>query len=197
MIIYNVTKDKPTGKMYHGPGNPYSAYGLSLYHLTNSVRGVQHADALGYKQIDLDLMTTKDNVLVCNHSFGFMEKEHFYDPEKRIYRRSMNQLTFKQAHSLIAPGGYRIQRAETLLEEATEHNMTVLFDLKGNDWERYRLIKPETFNTIAEMANDMKAKVAFKCDPKNANLRRGIGMARNHGFWARYNGFNVWLSPKA
>lgn len=83
MIFYKVTRQKPFGTEYHGPGSTKSRYHLSLYHLTNRIKAWRYARSRGHKRMDIDCMWTLDNVPVGNHSLDAMGKEGFRDRDRK------------------------------------------------------------------------------------------------------------------
>lgn len=193
IIKYIIKTGKPRGKMYHGPGHARSRKGLSLYHETNSLRGIRKAAELGYDWIDLDVMLTKDKVLICNHAFGAMEKEGFR--AKGVPMKPIDQLTWNQVRRLRAPDGIGIQKLDRMLAECAKLGIGAALDLKGDGREGFRLIKPYRMNRIAILANNRKAKVYIKASFTKRMLRVGIKMARNRGFWVRYNNTIKFYPP--
>lgn len=189
---YKVTGAKPRGRMYHGPGHARSKWGLSLYHIGNSIRGIRTADAHGYSQIDNDFMMTKDGVIVCNHSFGAMEKEKFSAPG--VPNRGIDRLTWAQVKQLRTPDGYPIQRIETMFKHYAKHNIWVAFELKGARFEGWRMCKPDTLDYIVALANKHEVKIFMKASRTHLQYRNALKRARNRGLWTRYNG-GVFMAP--
>lgn len=190
-LRYRVTSAKPAGAEYHGPGNASSAAGLALYHRTNSLRGIRHAKSAGFKRIDLDVMTTKDDVLVVNHSFGAMSKEGFR--AAGVPNLPIDKLTWAQVKRLRTGNGYRIQKLSTCLDECARLGLWAALDLKGDRREGFRITR--AVGRITRLANRSGAKVYLKCDPRKAPLRRALHRGRELGFWVRWNGLTKFWGP--
>lgn len=190
MFYYTVTSRQPIGKEYHGPGNADSKHGLSLYHLTNRLRAWKKAHDQGYKRMDIDIMNTKDNVPVANHSLDAMGKEGFADKvgANDVPRTTINNLIWSQVKQLRTPDGTPIQTAQLMFREAKKYNMIAAVDLKGN-WNILRI------NKLIRIANREGTWIYIKCDPKKPHLRWALNEFRKRGCWARYNGTNTFLRP--
>lgn len=110
-------------------------------HVENSLRGIRKAARLHYDAIDLDLLMTKDNVIVVTHWDRPLERDGFVDPKHKIQVHAMiRELTWEQIRRLRAPGDYRIQRIETALRVcAADH---IIAYLEPKDDKRFELDWP-------------------------------------------------------
>lgn len=109
-------------------------------HVENSLRGIRKALRLHYPAIDIDILITKDNVVVACHWDRPMVRDQFHDPAHRIQVHDMvRELTWEQISTLRAPGGYRIQRIETILRECARDKIIAYLEPKDDkrfeeDW---------------------------------------------------------------
>lgn len=190
-LRYRVTSARPTGDEYHGPGNASSAAGLALYHRTNSLRGIRHAKRAGFKWVDIDVMTTADDVLIGNHSFGAMWKEGFRAPGVPL--TVIDDLTWGEVGRLRTRGDYRIQKLYRLMEEAARLDIGLALDLKGDRREGWRITRQ--VGRIVRMANRTGCRIYLKCDPRKAPLRKALHRARELGCWVRWNGLRKFWGP--
>lgn len=190
MIMYNVTRKKPTGTEYHGPGSPTSKRGLSLYHLTNRIRAWLKAKRLGKKRMDIDVMHTIDDVPVVNHSLDAMGKEGFRDRvgRKDVPWKTINNLTFEQVKQLRTPDGTPITHVRWHFREAKRLGMIPAVDLKGF-WSQDRI------DNLIRIANEEGVWFYVKWDPKKPHLNRVGKKFREQGVWGRKNGTGVFLKP--
>lgn len=193
MIRYTVRNRKPRGREYHGPGHAKSAYGLSLYHKSNSLRGVRHAVAGGFLWVDQDVMTTLDGMEVVNHSFGAMSKEHFR--AKGVPNRPIDKLTWAQVHKLRSPSGTRIQRLDAMMAWYGRYNIGLALEIKGDGREGFRIVDERHVDRIVSMANAHGVRMYVKADPRKPALRRGLAMFRARGVWTRYTGSPFFMRP--
>lgn len=187
MIEYTVTSVRPLGPMYHGPD------ALSERHLTNSIRGIRTAKSHHCVWIDNDYMTTKDGVIVCSHSFGLMEKEHFR--AAGVPMLPIDRLTWLQVRQLTGPNGYKVQRLEVMMAMYARLGVGVALELKGDSREGYRLITEQNLDHIIAVANHFKVRMYMKGDSRKRRLRQGLAMARARGVWTRYNYSPVFREP--
>lgn len=187
---YTVTRRKPYGTEYHGPGSTRSRYTLSLYHLANHFKGVYQAWKTRHKRIDIDIMHTLDLVPVANHSLDAMTKEGFRDVigEKDVPHKTIDRLTWPQVKQLRTPDGYEIVHARWIFRYAKSLDMIVAVDLKGH-WDQHRI------DQLVRIANETGVWMYVKCDPKKPLLRWALKEFRLRGCWARYNGTGVLLRP--
>lgn len=193
-VRYTVAPNpRPTGAMWHGPGNAVNAAGLARYHEANSIRGIRRAVVAGAKWIDNDYMTTRDGVIVCNHSFGVMTKEKFAAPG--VPNRPIDRLTWAQVSRLRGPGGVRIQRIETMMAAYARYGIGVALELKGDGREGFRLITPANLDRIVTLANTHGVRMYIKADPAKPRLLHGLALAHQRGVWTRHNGSATFLPP--
>jgi Glycerophosphoryl diester phosphodiesterase len=193
MTRYTVTREKPDGPCYHGPGNPFTAAGLARYHEANSLSSVRHAARRGYDWIDLDVMLTKDLVFICCHSFGLISKEHF--AAAGVPNLPVDQLTWEQVRRLRGPKGARVYRLAVLLAECQRVGIGAAVDLKGDAREGWRIVSAAQFSRLASIANLARARVYVHADCRKRNLRLGLRYARLAGFWTRANGTRIFREP--
>lgn len=97
---------------------------MSIYHkdddtpyfFENSYAGIDYAAAHDYDEIDLDILITKDGVLVCTHWPRPLE-HGFYDPWRLIKKRTrVDQMTWKQVKRLRAKWNGKTFRIRTVAD---------------------------------------------------------------------------------
>lgn len=134
-------------------------------HLENSIRGIRKAARLGYDAIDLDILITKDGVIVVCHWDRPMIKDEFHDPARRISIHAMvRELTWEQVKSLRAPGGFRIMRIETALAACARAR--IIAYLEPKDDPRFAADAPWAY--IKSVATKYGTKVRVRALPQNA-----------------------------
>lgn len=190
MLRYFVTRRKPFGTEYHGPGSTKSKYTLSLYHLTNRISAWVKAKRLGHKRMDIDVMHTADGVPVTNHSLDAMGKEGFRDRvgRKNVPWKTINNLTWPQVRDLRAPDGTPISHVRWMFQEAKRRNMIAAVDLKGLWGQR-------EIDQLIRIANEEGVWMYVKWDPLKPHLNRTGTQFRRQGVWGRKNGTGVFLKP--
>lgn len=125
-------------------------------HIENSLRGIRKAARLGYDAIDLDLLITSDDVIIVCHWDRPMLKDGFVDPNHKIQVHAMvRELTWAQISTLRAPGGFRIQRIETVLRECARDR--IIAYLEPKDDKRFEEDWP--WQHIVASAKDFGTKV--------------------------------------
>lgn len=194
MIRYTVMDRKPRGREYHGPGHARNGYGLSLYHKTNSIQGAERAQRLGFAWVDHDVMTTKDGVLVVNHSFGAMSKEHFRAPG--VPNLPIDKLTWAQVARLKSPSGTRIRRLDRMMGVYARLGIGVALELKGDGREGFRVAQVEHVEQIISLANAHRVRLYVKADRRKRGLVRGLALFRERGVWTRYTGSWRFIRPE-
>lgn len=155
------------------------------YHLGNSIRGILKAARLLYDAIDLDLNITKDGVIVVTHWNRALAKDGFVDPAKRIAHDALiSELTWAQVQQLRAPGGYRIQRLETMLRVCKANKIIAYLEPKADP--RFEL--DSTWAQIRAMQRRYKTRVRVRSirhlGGRNAGVRR-VMAARRARFLAK------------
>lgn len=186
MLRYTVTKAKPTGREYHGPGNPRSKHGLSLYHLSNSPKGLAYADESGHQRADIDVQHTADGVPVVTHSIDAMGKEGFAAPG--VPHRGIDRLAWPLVKRLRTPDGTAIEHLRWMLKDFARRDMTAAIDLKGK-WSVARV------EQVIRIANETGAKIYVKCDRTKPHLMWARRQFRLRGVWVRSNGSSKLLPP--
>lgn len=127
------------------------------YHRENSIRGVRRAKRRGYDAIDIDLQMTRDGVIVATHWGQPLLRDGFRDPQGKITKRArVRNLTWAEVQRLEAPGGYRIQRLETILRECARKGIIAVLEPKADT----RFEKPAVWQHVAAMADDLGAHIA-------------------------------------
>lgn len=178
---------EPRGTMAHGPGHARNKYGLSLYHETNSLRGVRKYAALGYDWIDLDLRELLDGEFVGAHSDDTMGKEHFTGP--RVPRRVLSRLRWRAVRLLKRKDGYRIQKFERLCVEAARRGIGVAIDLKTP-------LSEADADRLVAMLNRTGVLAYAKCDGTKPALVKSLDRLRARGMWTRFNGDDEFREPR-
>lgn len=136
-----------------------------MKHIENSLRGIRKAARLGYDAIDLDILITKDGVIVVCHWDRPLLKDKFYDPARRIQLHDMvRELTWEQIKGLRAPGGYRIMRIETALAACARAR--IIAYLEPKDDPRFAADAPWAY--IKSVAVKYRTKVRVRALPQNA-----------------------------
>lgn len=136
-----------------------------MKHVENSLRGIRKAARLGYDAIDLDLLITKDGVIVVCHWDRPLLKDKFYDPARKVQTHDLvRELTWEQVKGLRAPGGYRIMRVETALAACARAK--IIAYLEPKDDPRFAADGP--WAHIHEVAVKYGTKVRVRALPQNA-----------------------------
>jgi glycerophosphoryl diester phosphodiesterase len=148
-------------------------------HLENSIRGIRKAVRLGYDAIDLDLLITKDGVIVVCHWDRPLLKDGFVDPNHRIQVRALvRALTWAQIETLRAPGGYRIIRIEHALAECARDR--IIAYLEPKDDPRFAL--DSVWQYIKSISDLHRTKVRVYALPQN---KAALPPARRVGYRTR------------
>lgn len=121
------------------------------YYKYDSIQGVEQAAEMGAdRAIDLDWHVTRDGVIVNTHGDKPLESG-FYDPLKLVPRdKTVEQMTWQEVQRLRAPGGYAIQRAETMFALAAKLGVRIEFEAKNSKafenvktWQQVRKLAEE------------------------------------------------------
>lgn len=106
-------------------------------HVENSVRGIRYAARHGYDAIDLDLLITRDDVIVGCHWVHPMLRDGFRDPLRRISAtKAVRSLSWEQVSRLVAgrrPRRYHISRVERLLRACADNGIIAFLEPKNDD----------------------------------------------------------------
>lgn len=133
-----------------------------MKHEENSLRGIRYAARHGFDAIDLDILITRDDVIIGCHWPHPMLKDGFRDPEHRIDPDvNVAHLTWEQVSRLVAghrPRRYRIQRIERLLRACHKHGIIAYLEPKGDP--RFELDWP--WQHIHNVAGDVGAHVLVR-----------------------------------
>lgn len=148
-------------------------------HVENSLRGIRKASRFGYDAIDLDLLITKDGVIVVCHWDRPMLRDNFYDTAHRLSIHAMvRELTWDQIKRLRAPGHYRIMRVEHALAACARARIIAYLEPKDDPrfasdwpWQHIRAVKAR-YHT----------RVRVRALPQNA---AALPFARRAGFRTR------------
>jgi glycerophosphoryl diester phosphodiesterase len=147
-----------------------------MKHIENSLRGIRKAARLGYDAIDLDILITKDGVIVVCHWDRPLLKDQFYDPARKIQLHDMvRELTWEQVKGLRAPGGYRILRVETALAACARARIIAYLEPKDDP----RFAADEPWQHIKTVAAKYGTKVRVRALSYN---RAALPFARRAGF---------------
>lgn len=118
-----------------------------LKHVENSIQGIRKAARLGYDAIDLDLLITKDGVVVVCHWMQPLKRDGFKDPWRRIQVHALvKELTWEQIKRLRAGNGeYRIIRVERALRECYARKIIPYLEPKNDkrfeeDWPWQQIV---------------------------------------------------------
>lgn len=161
--------------------------GLSIFHLKwpwykhveNSLRGIRKAARLGYDAIDIDILITKDGVIVACHWPRPLLKDNFHDETHRIQVRALiRELTWEQVKGLRAEHGYRINRIESMLAACARNKIIAYLEPKGD----HRFASDWPWLHIKAVAAKYGTKVRVRALPQNADA---LPFARRAGFRTR------------
>lgn len=153
------------------------------YHVGNSLRGIRKAIRRRFWAIDLDILITKDGVIVGCHWSRPMLRDGFYDPLGKIPPGTpIHQLTWAQVATLRTKDGYRIQRIERLLQEC---GPKIIAYLEPKSDARFELDWPWLEIKQAAHYYDCRIKVRSirNLGGKGAGTRR-VAAARRNGIAA-------------
>lgn len=180
---------KPSGKLYHRSGKVPYAFG-------NSVAGIQNAAAKDYKRIDIDIMTTKDGVIVAQHTMSALRTEPiwggFKDPEGKYKPGTkIQELTFAEVSRLRHVDGYRMYTIDEIIDAVSKTDLTVLFEMKTP-----KSIEPQLPAIVAKL-NKAKVKAAFMGLTHHAGQKDALATARKLGLWTRNITTDKWTGPSS
>lgn len=180
---------KPSGDLYHRSGKVPYAFG-------NSVEGIQHADSKNYDRIDIDIMTTKDGVIVAQHTMSALRTEPiwggFKDPEGKYKPGTkIQELTFAEVSRLRHVDGYRMYTIDEIISAVSKTDMTVIFEMKTP-----KTIRPKLPQIVAKL-NKEKTKAAFMGLTHHAGQKDALAAARKLGLWTRNITTDKWTGPSS
>lgn len=124
---------------------------MKIYHLEaprmkheeNSLRGVREAARHKFDAIDLDMLITRDDVIVGCHWPHPMLRDGFRDPWRETSPTTpVSRLPWERVSRLVAghlPRRYHIQRIDRLLVACAKHGLIAYLEPKGDprfelDW---------------------------------------------------------------
>lgn len=109
-------------------------------HEENSLRGIRKARRGGFDAIDIDILITKDNVIVGCHWAKPLQRDGFHDPKHKIRRDArVRALTWEQLRRLTTVDGFHVQRLDVLLPACARNHEIAYLEPKADrrfeaDW---------------------------------------------------------------
>jgi glycerophosphoryl diester phosphodiesterase len=162
-----------------------------MKHEENSLRGIKYAARHRWPMIDLDLLITKDGVVVNTHWDRPLVRDGFRDPLGQIGRDAqVRDLTWVQLSRLVAgrwPRRYHIQRVERVLHECARRG--IVAGLEAKDDPRFEQddvwaqIRAAVDAAGLDARTDVRVWAIRNFPTTDAGLRR-VRAARRHGFTA-------------
>lgn len=117
-------------------------------HAENSIRGIKTAWRRHFDAIDLDILITKDGVIVCCHWMQPLRRDNFYDPSHRLGVHAMvKEHTWEELRGLrTKDDNYRIIRIERALRLCKRYNIIAYFEPKNDkrfeeDWPWQHIVE--------------------------------------------------------
>lgn len=170
------TADIATRDRFHRrSGQPYA--------FENSFEGINYAASHGYKAIDIDVMVTKDGVLVGAHAWhplesGFMGG--FRDPQGKLSANTrLSEMTFAEVSRLRHRDGYRISALEDLIIHAKTRGINLIIEMKVPSEIEKQL--PH----VAAILNEYDVKAGITSRKDKAGYVHALSVARKLGFHTR------------
>jgi glycerophosphoryl diester phosphodiesterase len=157
-------------------------------HVENSIRGIRRAARRGYDAIDLDILITKDGVIVVCHWMKPLERDNFKDASHRIQIHALvRELTWAQIETLSTPDGYRILRIEEALKECARDKIIPYLEPKNDvrfeqDWPWQHIVAVARQHRILRR---LWVRSILDFPTKGAGLRR-VEAARRNGVPRRH-----------
>lgn len=150
-----------------------------MKHIENSLRGIRRAARLGYDAIDIDILMTKDGVIVACHWDRPQLRDGFHDPNHRVaVHQTVRNTNWADLKGLRAGDGYRIQRIEIMLAACARAR--IIAYLEPKDDPRFAAEGP--WLHIKAVAAKYGTKVRVRALPQNA---AALPFARRAGFRTR------------
>lgn len=193
---YNVSVSKAdiaTKDRYHRKsGQPYA--------LENSIQGIDYAKKEGYKGIDIDVMVSKDGVLVGSHAWEPLKSGitgGFKDPLGKIKKDArLSELTLAELRRLRHEDGYRISTLEELIIHAKLKGINLIIEMKVPSKIERQL--PQ----IAALLNKHNVKAGITSRKDKPGYVHALAVARSLGFHTRMASSpgasakdRTWVSP--
>ena len=167
------------GGMFHkgAPGAP------ETYAFENTPAGIKFAAENGYESIDLDMLLTKDGVLVGTHYTEPMKKDGFYDPLGKLDEDSkVSEMTFDEVKRLRNEDGQsRIYPMSTMIEHLKKNGIAGDLEAKNDP----RFATDEVMGEVADMVRDAGITANLKTIDYGPQAYDVMEMAQQHGFWVR------------
>lgn len=168
--------DIATKDRYHRKsGQPYA--------LENSLEGIEYAKRHGYKGIDIDVMVTKDGVLVGSHAWEPLKSGitgGFKDPAGKIKKDTrLSEMTLAEVRRLRHEDGYRISTLEELIVKAKAENINLIIEMKVPAKIEKQLPK------VAALLNKHGVKAGITSRKDKANYAKVLKTASSLGFYTR------------
>lgn len=176
--------------------------GSQPYALENSFEGIDYAKKHGYKAIDIDIMVTKDNVLVGSHAWEPLKSGKmggFKDTAGKITdkKRRISEMTLAEVRRLKHKDGYRISTLEELIAHAAKKDMNLIIEMKVP--KKIEKQMPQ----IAAWLNKYNVKAGITSRKDKAGYVQALATARSLGFHTRMASSpgatakdRTWVSPK-
>ena len=182
------TKDR----FHRNSGQPYA--------LENSLEGIDYAASHGYKAIDIDVMVTKDGVLVGSHAWEPLQSGvtgGFKDPLGKLKKDTrLSAMTLDEVRRLRHEDGYRISTLEELIVHAKSRGINLIIEMKVPSKIEKQL--PQVAAILNK--NGVKAGVTSRKD--KAGYVHALAVARSLGFNTRMASSpgasakdRTWVSP--
>lgn len=174
------------------------------YALEDSIQGVNLAIKKKKKSIDIDVMMTKDGVLVASHAWvpmesgikgGFKDTAGKMDPKMRL-----SKMTLAEVRRLKHKDGYKISTLEEIIAHAKGKKITLLLELKNEKARRNSTSSAANYRKsiphIAYLLNKYKVKAGIIALESREGYASNLSMARSVGFYTRVVQTNQgWKNP--
>lgn len=182
------TKDR----FHRKSGQPYA--------LENSIQGIDYAASHGYKAIDIDVMVTKDGVLVGSHAWEPLQSGitgGFKDPTGKLDKDTrLSEMTLAEVRRLRHKDGYRISTLEELIIHAKSRGINLILEMKVPSKIEKQLPK------VAATLNKYGVKAGVTSRKDKAGYVHALEVARSLGFHTRMASSpgasakdRTWVSP--
>lgn len=164
--------------------NRYHVHGGQPYALENSFQGIDYAAKHGYDSIDIDVMVTKDGVLVGSHAWEPLKSGKmggFTDTAGKIKdkKRRISEMTLAEVRRLEHKDGYRISTLEELIIHAKKKGVNLIIEMKVPKKIEKQL--PQ----VAAWLNKYKVKAGITSRKDKAGYVQALKTARSLGFNTR------------
>ncbi len=182
------TKDR----FHRKSGQPYA--------FENSFEGIDYAAKHGYKAIDIDVMVTKDGVLVGSHAWKPLESGimgGFKDPLGKLKKDTrLSEMTLAEVSRLRHEDGYKISTLEDLIIHAKTKGINLILEMKVPKEIEKQL--PH----VAAILNEYDVKAGITSRKDKPGYVHALAVARSLGFNTRMASSpgatakdRTWVSP--